>query len=144
MPRQSRSRSSSRPAAAPAAPAQSRGAHTATAPAGHAPSHAPAPPASATQQGPGMFASMAATAGSVAAGSVIGHGISSMLFGGGSAPAEGQAPPVQQQSSVQQQSGSCVFEAKEFTQCIDANNPDCSWYLEQLKACTDAASRYRG
>jgi hypothetical protein len=44
---------------------------------------------------PGMLAQMAATAGSVAVGSTIGHGISSMLFGGRSeaqagAPAHAQ------------------------------------------------------
>lgn len=48
-----------------------------------------------------MIAQMAATAGSVAIGSTLGHGISSMLFGGGgsAAPAEAQAPPVQQQQT---------------------------------------------
>ena len=59
-----------------------------------------------------MLAQMAATAGSVAVGSTIGHGLSSMLFGGSSsaAPAEAQAPPVQQQ---QQGTGiSCEVQAK--------------------------------
>jgi hypothetical protein len=52
-----------------------------------------------------MMAQMAATAGSVAIGSTIGHGLSSMLFGGSNqaaAPAQeapATAPPVQQQSS---------------------------------------------
>ncbi|KAG5646720.1 hypothetical protein DXG03_002402 [Asterophora parasitica] len=89
MPRQSRGRSAPAPRAAPAAaPAQSRGAHTAAAPTGYATPPAPAPPAAAapaaaaTSQGPGMLAQMAATAGSVAVGSTIGHGLSSMLFGG--------------------------------------------------------------
>jgi coiled-coil-helix-coiled-coil-helix domain-containing protein 2 len=54
-----------------------------------------------------MFAQMAATAGSVAVGSTIGHGISSMLFGGGNAAApEAQAPPVQQQANQQTPCGS--------------------------------------
>ena len=39
---------------------------------------------------------MAATAGSVAMGSVIGNSLSSMFFGGGSTPAEAQAPAQQQ------------------------------------------------
>jgi len=57
---------------------------------------------------------MAATAGSVAVGSTIGHGISSMLFGGGGQAASAQetpapAPPVQHQ----QASGiSCEAQAK--------------------------------
>ena len=59
-----------------------------------------------------MLAQMAATAGSVAVGSTIGHGLSSMLFGGNSStPAEAPAPPVQQQQ--QYQSGaSCEVQAK--------------------------------
>jgi hypothetical protein len=62
-----------------------------------------------------MLAQMAATAGSVAVGSTIGHGISHMLFGGGggnSQPVE-QGPPVQQQQQTFQQSGiSCETQAK--------------------------------
>ena len=62
-----------------------------------------------------MLAQMAATAGSVAVGSTIGHGISNMLFGSSShapeaAPAA-QAPPVQQQS-YQNQGISCEAQAK--------------------------------
>ena len=62
-----------------------------------------------------MLAQMAATAGSVAVGSTIGHGLSNMLFGSShSAPAapEAPAPPVQQQSSYQPQGISCEFQAK--------------------------------
>ncbi|KDR80259.1 hypothetical protein GALMADRAFT_242593 [Galerina marginata CBS 339.88] len=144
MPRQSRGRSSSAPRSA--APAQTRSAHTATAPTGYAPSHAPAPPSSASASAaqpkqPGMLASMAATAGSVAIGSTIGHGISSMLFGGGSASqgeTQSQAAPVQQQSGL-----SCEVQAKEFTKCLEkADLPSCTWYLEQLKACQAAAAPY--
>lgn len=86
----------------------------------HAPSaaRAPAPPAQA-QQGetkqPGMIAQMAATAGSVAIGSTIGHGLSNMLFGGGGAPAppaeQQQLPPAQQQQGYQQ-GISCEVQAK--------------------------------
>lgn len=59
-----------------------------------------------------MIAQMAATAGSVAVGSTIGHGISNMLFGGSSA-----APPVEQQPPVAQQQqqwagASCEIQAK--------------------------------
>ena len=101
---------------------------------------------------------MAATAGSVAVGSTIGHGLSNMLFGGSShapeaAPAA-PAPPVQQQS-YQGQGVTCEAQAKgaskfchqrfeaglltcfpaEFTKCLDkADLPSCTWYLEQLKA----------
>ena len=111
--RQSRGRASAAPRSAPA---QTRSASTAAAPSGYAPSHAPAPPAAAQAashsqpQQPGMLAPMAATAGSVAVGSTIGHGLSSMLFGGGSAsesPAPAQAAPAQQQQGI-----SCEAQAK--------------------------------
>jgi coiled-coil-helix-coiled-coil-helix domain-containing protein 2 len=60
-----------------------------------------------------MLAQMAATAGSVAVGSTIGHGLSSMLFGGSSNQAT-EAPPAQQQQQQQSfQSGAqCEFQAK--------------------------------
>jgi len=84
-----------------------------------------------------MLAQMAATAGSVAVGSTIGHGISSMLFGGRSetpAATPEQAQPVQHQAH-QQTGASCEIQAKEFTKCLDnADIQSCSWYLEQLKA----------
>ncbi|KAI0754331.1 hypothetical protein C8Q80DRAFT_1216420 [Daedaleopsis nitida] len=108
----------------------------------------PVPPQSQAAQSrePGMFAQMAATAGSVAVGSTIGHGLSSMLFGSSqSAPAapEAPSPPVQQQSAYQPQGISCEFQAKEFTKCLEtADVNSCSWYLEQLKACQAAAARY--
>ncbi|KAF8727604.1 hypothetical protein AX14_007246 [Amanita brunnescens Koide BX004] len=145
MPRQSRSRPAPRPAAAPA---QTRGAHTAAAPAGHAPTQAPAPPAAAStataqSQGPGLLGQMAATAGSVAVGSTIGHGISNMLFGSShdTAAQQTQAPPVQQQQF--QGGANCEVQAKEFTKCLDkADLPSCTWYLQQLKACQAAAAPY--
>ncbi|KAH8084365.1 hypothetical protein BXZ70DRAFT_1012048 [Cristinia sonorae] len=153
MPRQSRSSRPAPRAAPAAAPSQSRGAHTAAAPypgssapsASHAP---PVPPQAQASGQPGMLAQMAATAGSVAVGSTIGHGLSSMLFGGSSshaAPApEAQAVPVQQQQSTYQSQGvNCEVQAKDFTKCLEkADLPSCSWYLEQLKACQAAAAPY--
>ncbi|KAG8843654.1 hypothetical protein FRB96_003878 [Tulasnella sp. 330] len=142
MPRQSRSRPAPRPAAP--APQQSRGAHTAAAPPQQYGQHPPQPPVPAQQQGPGMLGQMAATAGSVAIGSTLGHGLSSMLFGGGSreaaAPAPEAAAPPQQQYT---QPMSCDFQAKEFTKCLEtADVASCGWYLEQLKACQAAARPY--
>ncbi|KAI0035801.1 hypothetical protein K488DRAFT_42463 [Vararia minispora EC-137] len=91
-----------------------------------------------------MLAQMAATAGSVAVGSTIGHGISSMLFGGSSsAPAEQaqQAPPAQQQSSFS--GANCEVQARDFSHCLEkADLQSCTWYLEQLKACQAAAAPY--
>ncbi|CAL1699607.1 unnamed protein product [Somion occarium] len=156
MARQSRSRPA--PRAAPAASAsstQTRGAHTAPYPGSSAPPahHAPPVPPQAQANQPGLLTQMAATAGSVAVGSTIGHGISNMLFGGSSArndapPApdnlaqQAQAAPVQQQS-YQTQGISCDVQAKEFTKCLEkADLPSCTWYLEQLKACQAAAAPY--
>lgn len=164
--RQSRSsaRSAPRPAANP--PPQSRGAHTTTAPyPSHTANPSQSPPvphqttSTQTSSGPGMLAQMAATAGSVAVGSTIGHGLSHMLFGSGggnSQPVE-QGPPVQHQQQTYQQSGiSCEIQAKglflildsplslqsayfcflqDFTKCLEAADANtCSWFLEQLKA----------
>ncbi|KAF8493618.1 hypothetical protein JB92DRAFT_1166502 [Gautieria morchelliformis] len=148
MPRQSRSRPAARPAAPPPQKPQSRSASTTATP----PVPAQAPPAPVPHPGatadagkqPGMIAQMAATAGSVAIGSTIGHGLSSMLFGGSSAattePAQQPAaPPVQQQN----QGISCDVQAKDFTRCLEAADvQSCSWYLEQLKACQAAARPY--
>lgn len=81
---------------------------------------------------------MAATAGSVAVGSTIGHGLSSMLFGGRSseaapAPAPEAAAPVNQNNFAR--GVSCENQAKEFTLCLEkAPYESCTYYLEQLKA----------
>jgi len=84
-----------------------------------------------------MLAQMAATAGSVAVGSTIGHGISSMLFGGRSesAPVEQQHQATAQQQNTSSFAPNCEVQAKDFSKCIEkADLPSCSWYLEQLKA----------
>ncbi|KAA1472554.1 hypothetical protein DENSPDRAFT_838866 [Dentipellis sp. KUC8613] len=155
MPRQSRSRpTTSRPSVASHS-APSRGAATAAYPS-HAqappapapPAHAQAPPQAAQSSGPGMLAQMAATAGSVAVGSTIGHGISSMLFGSGGSsqpveqPQQAQAP-IQQNQMSQTSGVNCEIQAKEFTKCLEkADLPSCTWYLDQLKACQAAAAPY--
>ncbi|KAL9935231.1 hypothetical protein V8E36_005579 [Tilletia maclaganii] len=160
MPRSSRSsggRSSapmgSRSASTMAAPRQQQAYHPQPAQQAHAP---PQQAHAAPSQGPGLFANMASTAAGVAVGSSVGHGISSMLFGGGSrseAPAEqaqAQYPAYDQQQSQQgayQQSnvGSCEVQAKDFTRCLEASGNDfntCSWHLEQLRACQQAARPY--
>lgn len=62
-----------------------------------------------------MLAQMAATAGSVAVGSTIGHGLSSMLFGSSNhapAPAEQAAAPVAPQSFQQGPGVSCDVQAR--------------------------------
>ncbi|SCZ98582.1 BZ3500_MvSof-1268-A1-R1_Chr3-1g05478 [Microbotryum saponariae] len=115
MPRSSRS-SGGRPAARPAAPApshqQSRGAHTQAAPpARTTPAGVPAPHAGQPQQ-PGMLANIASTAAGVGMGSVIGHGVSNMLFGGRSSEAAPVAEPQQQSYDERRMGGSCDIQAK--------------------------------
>ncbi|ODV81799.1 uncharacterized protein CANTADRAFT_3868 [Suhomyces tanzawaensis NRRL Y-17324] len=145
MPRQRRS--------APAPRAQTRSAHTAAAPAAHAPNYPSAHPSTAARpvqtqsQGPGLFGQMASTAAGVAVGSTIGHtlgaGITSM-FGGSSS-----AAPVEQQQVQQQQNNQepvrCDADARSFTRCLEENNGNmqiCDFYLQQLKACQEAARHY--
>jgi hypothetical protein len=89
-----------------------------------------------------MMAQMAATAGSVAIGSTIGHGLSNMLFGGSSsAPVEHAAPPAPapvQNASTFAAGHSCEVQAKDFTLCLEkADLQSCSYYLEQLKAVSN-------
>ncbi|WWC69170.1 uncharacterized protein I206_103106 [Kwoniella pini CBS 10737] len=152
------SRSSARPAARPSAPSggssqQTRQSSTAAYPAQHAPAQTyPQQHAGAgVQQGkpPGLLAQAASTMGGAVAGSVVGHGISNMLFGS-SRPAEqpAQAPVDQSQMVNGQQFGAgatCDIQAKDFTKCLEATNGDmqsCSYYLEALKACQAAARPY--
>lgn len=107
------SRSSARPASRPSAPAhqQTRQASSAAYPA----QHAPAPPVAgqATGRAPGLLAQTASTMGGAMAGSVVGHGISSMLFGGSSS-AQQAPPPAEyaQQSQAPMAGASCDIQAK--------------------------------
>ena len=109
---------------------------------------APVPPQpSAVQatarQGPGLMGQMAATAGGVAIGSVVGHGVSSALFGGGSSsePApQPQSPPPQPQYQPQPQQQApqvCGWELQQFLTCAQ-NQQDislCEGFNEALKQC---------
>lgn len=94
---------------------------------------------------------MASTAAGVAVGSTIGHtlgaGITSM-FGGSSAPAEQpqqQLATAQQQQSYQEQARTCDADARTFTKCLEDNGGNmqvCDYYLQQLRACQEAARHY--
>ena len=150
MPRQ---RSAGRPATRPSVPAkapapqQSRPTST-YAPQHGAPPAAGAAPAAPVSQGPGLFGQMASTAAGVAVGSSIGHAIGGMFGGGSSAPeasADNGAVQNQQYSNQQSQQDNCAGAATSFTKCMDDNNGNmqiCNWYLEQLKACQQAAKPY--
>ncbi|KAI9799441.1 MAG: hypothetical protein M1825_004541 [Sarcosagium campestre] len=107
------------------------------------------------QQRPGLFGQMASTAAGVAVGSSIGHAVGNLFGGYGSAPAA--AEPANDSMSQQDFQGasasqdnswgarSCETDARQFTKCLDENGGNmqiCGWYLEQLKACQQAASQY--
>lgn len=49
------------------------------------------------------------------------------------------------QANAQANQGACATDVRNFTQCMDQNKGDvniCGWYLEQLKACQQAARNY--
>lgn len=116
-------------------------------------SHPPAT-AGAQPRQPGMFAQMASTAAGVAVGSAVGHtigaGLTGMFSSSGSAPAEQQQQQQQlattdSQGFNQNQAKACDTDARSFTRCLDENNGNfqiCDFYLQQLKACQEAARQY--
>ncbi|ORC85414.1 uncharacterized protein TM35_000351580 [Trypanosoma theileri] len=77
------------------------------------------------------------TVASVAAGSVIGHGISHMLFNRDQPPAQ----PAQAQELAQQVGdGACSSQIKAYAKCLEANpeNPEnCKWAWEYFVQCQD-------
>lgn len=127
-----------------------------------APAQAQHAPPQAQSQSPGLFGQMASTAAGVAVGSSIGHAIGG-FFGGGSSqaaqPESAQQPAASQDNlnyaqagayntnatAGQEASGPCAMDIKNFTSCMNQNNGDlniCGWYMEQLKACQQAARNY--
>ncbi|KAJ4416063.1 hypothetical protein N0V82_006986 [Gnomoniopsis sp. IMI 355080] len=158
MPRQRSARSApSRPtvparsSTSPQSQQQTRPAASYAAPATQAPHQAPPAGAAPTSQGPGLFGQMASTAAGVAIGSSVGHAIGGFFGGGGSSEAanpQAAAPAEQQQSNYyanQQQDPNCAMATKSFTNCMDEHSGNmsiCGWYMDQLKACQAAASKY--
>ncbi|KAL6939344.1 hypothetical protein ACO0RG_003181 [Hanseniaspora osmophila] len=160
-----RSRGSARSSARPMQ--SSRSAHTMAAPARAAPAQTPnyshpqtAPAASAApmqqvqQKQPGLFAQMASTAAGVAVGSAVGHtlgaGLTGMFSGSGSSEAapvqaDAQAQPQYMAAAPAPQQTACDVDARNFTRCLEDNQGNmqaCDFYLQQLKACQQAASQY--
>ena len=90
------------------------------------------------------MAQMAATAGSVAVGSTIGHGLSNMLFGSSnSTPAAPEAPaaPVQQQQYQQRQRRSGVQQQQKRWQSTEgeaaaAASPKIAGIVDQISGLT--------
>ncbi|KAK8204729.1 hypothetical protein IWZ01DRAFT_74667 [Phyllosticta capitalensis] len=133
-----------RPSAPAPAPQQHRPASTTAAPPTAQQPHPP-PQQAAGSQGPGIFGQMASTAAGVAVGSSIGHAIGGFFGGGSSAPAEAAPQQSAAASSEYQAPKVCENDINSFKQCMDQNEGSltiCGWYLEQLKACQQAAGRY--
>merc|ERR1712146_124746 len=98
-----------------------------------------APPAQPGAQGPSMMTQMAGNVASVAAGSVIGHGISRAMFGSGSEQAAPiQEAPAQSEYTQPQAADACKFEFENFMQCLKSNNNDasqCQYFMDSLNQC---------
>jgi len=118
------------------------------------PRAAPAAPPAAAPRAPGLMGQMAATAGGVAVGSVVGHGLSQAIFGGGQGHGGQGAPQAAPQggqygdqgynqsgayAQPQQQAQPCEGEMGQFVQCAmnSENIEDCIGYLNTLKKCRD-------
>jgi hypothetical protein len=88
----------------------------------------------------------------VAVGSSIGHAVGGWFGGGSSAPAEATPQNTEFASQhqntsqmVDQSSGPCATDVNSFRKCMDDNQGSltiCGWYLDQLKACQQAAGQY--
>ncbi|KAI8913574.1 hypothetical protein EDD86DRAFT_245196 [Gorgonomyces haynaldii] len=132
-----RSSRTSRPAARPAPAPQKQ------APPPPAPVQAAPPQVYQQPQQPGMLASIAANAASIAIGSTIARGVSGALFGGNSAP-QTVAEPQPQQQQQQYQQDACAPDQKAFTKCLETNNDinACQFYLDMLKQCQSAQKTY--
>jgi len=127
-----------------------RGGSPSPAPRAAAPPPPPPAAAAAPSRGPGLMGQMAATAGGVAVGSVVGHGLSQAIFGGGSS---GQAAPAAAPAAAPQaapaggayaqqeaQPQPCEGEMGQFVQCAlnSSDVADCVGYLDMLKKCRDS------
>ena len=97
---------------------------------------------------------MAATAGGVAIGSVVGHAVTGMMSGGSGAPAPAEqqyapAPqqyqqPPQQQYQQQPQQEACAWEVKQFVQCAQSQSDIslCEGFNQALKDCKQRFQMY--
>ncbi|CCK70355.1 Mix17p KNAG_0E00870 [Huiozyma naganishii CBS 8797] len=96
-----------------------------------------------------MFAQMASTAAGVAVGSTIGHtlgaGLTGMFSGGGDSAVDTPQSNAAVLDNTEQNTARCDVDARNFTRCLDENNGNfqiCDYYLQQLKACQEAARQY--
>eukprot|EP01103_Thecamoeba_quadrilineata_P000803 TRINITY_DN10705_c0_g1_i1.p2 TRINITY_DN10705_c0_g1~~TRINITY_DN10705_c0_g1_i1.p2 ORF type:complete len:183 (-),score=32.49 TRINITY_DN10705_c0_g1_i1:55-543(-) len=131
--------SSSTPAARPA-PAQTQSKAVAPAP---APAHTPAPAPAAAPMAPagGMGSGLLGNIASVAAGSVIGHGISNAIWGGSSHHGEGAAPAAAVAQNQAQLEDICQPHRLSFVKCIDDNRDtiaECQRQLDLYNYCKES------
>ncbi|KAI1300171.1 Coiled-coil-helix-coiled-coil-helix domain-containing protein 2 [Halotydeus destructor] len=150
MPRRSSGRSASPSRrAAPARPAPPPMAARPTQPAVVQP--APSAVGAPMQQGPGLMAQMAATAGGVAIGSAVGHTIGHAITGGFSgnsepAPAAPAQPmqPQQQYGQANQGQSQCQAEFKSFLECTQqqADLSLCEGFNHVLRECKNQYAQY--
>jgi hypothetical protein len=89
----------------------------------------------------------------VAVGSSIGHAVGGWFGGGSSAPAEASPQTTEfasahqtgESAQMQSSAGPCANDVNTFRKCMDDNQGSltiCGWYLDQLKACQQAAGQY--
>lgn len=81
----------------------------------------------------------------VAVGHTVANGIMGMFGGGSSEAAEASPQAAAPQQQSYQQDPNCAMATKSFTNCMDehqGNMSICGWYMDQLKACQAAASKY--
>ncbi|KAF6199180.1 hypothetical protein GE061_007205 [Apolygus lucorum] len=84
---------------------------------------------------PGLFGTMAATAGGVAVGSAVGHAVGEKITGGGGGGAS-QQQGQQQYSGPSEPTGPCAWEIKQFLQCTATHDVTaCEGFNEAIKAC---------
>ena len=83
--------------------------------------------------GPGIMGTMAAVAG----GSIIGHGVSNMLFGRDQPPTQ----PQQAQAVAQQYGdGACGPQIKGYAKCMEVNaenTAQCKWAWDMFMQCQE-------
>lgn len=88
------------------------------------------------------MAQAASTMGGAIAGSVIGNGISTMLFGSRSHGEPQQAAEPQQMQQQAPMGQSCDADQRAFMKCVDSNANDvsaCQFYMQQWKECQSQA-----
>ena len=87
----------------------------------------------------------------MAVGSSIGHALGGFFGGGSQAQAPADQPLAEQDNGQYAMNQSyqppkvCEGQVLNFKSCMDQNEGNltiCGWYLDQLKACQQAASQY--